>query len=77
MQTKAEARAKTAESHLEAAHADIDGLQEQCAQMSQRAKRRRRGPHCRPAQCQKAEAERDKAEERVRDAEEALKHQPS
>ena len=27
-------------------------------------------------QCQKAEAERDKAEERVRDAEEALKHQP-
>ena len=37
MQSKAEARAKTAESHLEAAHADIDGLQEQCAQMSQRA----------------------------------------
>ena len=37
MQSKAEARAKTAESQLEAAHADIDGLQEQCAQMSQRA----------------------------------------
>ena len=36
-QLKAEQRAKTAESHLEAAHADIDGLQEQYAQMSQRA----------------------------------------
>lgn len=37
-QIKAEKeRAKTAESQLEAAHADIDGLQEQCAQMSQRA----------------------------------------
>lgn len=34
---KAMQRAKTAESQLEAAHADIDGLQEQCAQMSQRA----------------------------------------
>lgn len=33
----AEARAKDAESQLEAAHADIDGLQEQYAQMSQRA----------------------------------------
>lgn len=37
MQSKAEARAKTAESQLEGSHADIDGLQEQCAQMSQRA----------------------------------------
>lgn len=37
LQTKAEQRAKTAENQLEAAHADIDGLQEQCAQMSQRA----------------------------------------
>lgn len=37
MQSKAEARAKDAESQLEAAHADIDGLQEQYAQMSQRA----------------------------------------
>ena len=37
-QLKAEKeRANAAESHLEAAHADIDGLQEQCAQMSQRA----------------------------------------
>jgi len=37
-QIKAEKeRANAAESHLEAANADIDGLQEQCAQMSQRA----------------------------------------
>ena len=37
-QLKAEKeRANAAESQLEAAHADIDGLQEQCAQMSQRA----------------------------------------
>lgn len=76
MQTKAEARAKTAESQLEAAHADIDGLQEQCAQMSQRANDAEEARIAARLQCQKAEAERDKAEERVRDAEEALKHQP-
>ena len=76
MQSKAEARAKTAESQLEAAHADIDGLQEQCAQMSQRANDAEEARIAARLQCQKAEAERDKAEERVRDAEEALKHQP-
>ena len=76
MQSKAEARAKTAESQLEAAHADIDGLQEQCAQMSQRANDAEEARIVAQLQCQKAEAERDKTEERVRDAEEALKHQP-
>ena len=73
---KAMQRAKTAESQLEAAHADIDGLQEQCAQMSQRANDAEEARIAARLQCQKAEAERDKAEERVRNAEEALKHQP-
>lgn len=76
-QLKAEKeRAKTAESQLEAAHADIDGLQEQCAQMSQRANDAEEARIAARLQCQKAEAERDKAKERIRDAEEALKHQP-
>ena len=76
-QLKAEKeRANAAESHLEAVHADIDGLQEQCAQMSQRANDAEEARIAARLQCQKAEAERDKAEERVRNAEEALKHQP-
>lgn len=76
-QLKAEKeRANAAESYLEAVHADIDGLQEQCAQMSQRANDAEEARIVARLQRQKAEAERDKAEERVRDAEEALKHQP-
>ena len=76
-QLKAEKeRANAAESHLEAVHADIDGLQEQCAQMSQRANDAEEARIVARLQRQKAEAERDKAEERVHDAEEALKHQP-
>ena len=66
----------TANAQLEAALADIDGLQEQCAQMSQRANDAEEAHIAARLQCQKAEAERDKAEERVRNAEEALKHQP-
>ncbi len=66
----------TANTQLEAALADIDGLQEQCAQMSQRANDAEEARIAARLQCQKAEVERDKAEERVRDAEEALKHQP-
>lgn len=69
-------RAERAEHQLEAAYADIGGLQEQCAQMSQRANDAEEARIAARLQCQKAEAERDKAEERVRDAEEALKHQP-
>lgn len=69
-------RAERAEHQLEAALADIDGLQEQCAQMSQRANDAEEARIAARLQCQKAEAERDKAEERVRNAEEALKHQP-
>lgn len=66
----------TANAQLEAALADIDGFQEQCAQMSQRANDAEEARIAARLQCQKAEAERDKAEERVRNAEEALKHQP-
>lgn len=66
----------TANAQLEAALADIDGLQEQCAQMPQRANDAEEARIAARLQCQKAEAERDKAEERVRNAEEALKHQP-
>lgn len=66
----------TVNAQLEAAHADIKGLQEQCAQMSQRANDAEEARIAARLQCQKAEAERDKAEERVRNAEEALKHQP-
>lgn len=69
-------RAERAEHQLEAAYADIGGLQEQCAQMSQRANDAEEARIAARLQCQKAEAERDKAEERVRNAEEALKHQP-
>ncbi len=69
-------RAERAEHQLEAAYADIGGLQEQYAQMSQRANDAEEARIAARIQCQKAEAERDKAEERVRDAEEALKHQP-
>lgn len=55
-QLKAEkSRADTAEAHLEAAHADINGLTERA---------------------QKAEGERDRAEERAKNAEDALKKQP-
>lgn len=69
-------RAERAEHQLEATYADIGGLQEQCAQMSQRANDAEEARIAARLQCQKAEAERDKAEERVHDAEEALKHQP-
>lgn len=69
-------RAERAEHQLEAAYADIGGLQEQYAQMSQRASDAEETSIAARLQCQKAEAERDKAEERVHDAEEALKHQP-
>lgn len=76
-QLKAEKeRANAAESHLEAAHADIDGLQEQCAQMSRRANDAEEARIAARLQCQKAEAERDKAEARAKNAEDALKKQP-
>lgn len=76
-QLKAEKeRADAAENHLEAAHADIGGLQEQYAQMSQRANDAEEARIAARLQCQKAEAERDKAEARAKNAEKALKKQP-
>lgn len=62
-------RAERAEHQLEAAYADIGGLQEQCAQMSQRANDAEEARIAARLQCQKAEAERDKAEERADSAE--------
>lgn len=72
-QLKAEKeRANAAESHLEAAHADIDGLQEQYAQMSRRASDAEEARIAARLQCQKAEGERDKAEQRAKTAENQL-----
>ena len=72
-QLKAEKeRANAAESHLEAAHADIDGLQEQFAQMSRRASDAEEARIAARLQCQKAEGERDKAEQRAKTAESQL-----
>lgn len=65
-------RADTAEAHLEAAHADIGGLREQCAQMSQKASDAEEARIAARLQCQKAEAERDKAVTRAQDAEKQL-----
>ena len=66
----------TANAQLEAAHADIKGLTEQNAKLQQSYDDADESRIAARLQCQKAEAERDKAEARVRDAEEALKHQP-
>lgn len=69
-------QADRAEHKLEAAHADIGGLREQCAQMSQKASDAEEARIAARLQCQKAEAERDRAEERAKNAEDALKKQP-
>lgn len=76
-QLKAEkSRADTAESHLEAAHADINGLTEQNAKLQQSYHDADEGRIAARLQCQKAEGERDRAEERAKNAEDALKKQP-
>ena len=56
--------------------ADIDGLKKQNAKLQQSYHDADEGRIAARLQCQKAEAERDRAEERAKDAEEALKHQP-
>lgn len=72
-QLKAEkSRADTAESHLEAAHADINGLTEQNAKLQQSYHDADEGRIAARLQCQKAEGERDRAEERAKDAENQL-----
>jgi len=65
-------QADRAEHKLEAAHADIGGLREQCAQMSQKASDAEEARIAARLQCQKAEAERDKAETRAQEAEKQL-----
>lgn len=69
-QIKAEkSRADTAEAHLEAAHADINGLAEQNIRLKDRAT-------AAEAREEQAWEMQSKAEERAKNAEEALKHQP-
>lgn len=69
-QLKAEkSRADTAEAHLEAARADVQGLSEQNHQLQQRA-------DAAEAREEEAWSQREKAEQHARDAEAALKHQP-
>ncbi len=76
-QLKAEkSRADTAESHLEAAHADINGLTEQNAKLQQSYHDADESRIAANLQRQKAEGERDRAEERAKNAEDALKKQP-
>lgn len=69
-------RADRAEHKLEAAHADINGLTEQNAKLQQSYHDADEGRIAARLQCQKAEAERDRAEERAKNAEDALKKQP-
>lgn len=62
-------RADTAEHHLDAARADVQGLTEQNHQLQQRA-------DSAEAREEEAWSQREKAEQHARDAEAALKHQP-
>ena len=65
-------RADRAEHKLEAAHADINGLTEQNAKLQQSYHDADEGRIAARLQCQKAEGERDRAEERAKDAENQL-----
>lgn len=76
-QLKAErSRADTAEHHLDAARADVQGLTEQNAQLKEESHAANEARIAARLQCQKAESDREKAEQHARDAEAALKHQP-
>ena len=79
----AQNRAAWAESHIQdveaqrdAALADVQGLTEQNAKLQQSYHDADEGRIAARLQCQKAEGERDRAEERAKNAEDALKHQP-
>lgn len=79
----AQNRAAWAESHIQdveaqrdAALADVQGLTEQNAKLQQSYHDADEGRIAARLQCQKAEAERDRAEERAKNAEDALKKQP-
>lgn len=70
------ARAEEAESHYKAALSDLNGLTEQNSQLRQSYNEANDERVAARLQCQKAECERDKAEQRAKDAEAALKKQP-
>lgn len=76
MHEEAKQRAETAEGHLDAALADVQGLAEQNKKLNQQVAAAKEGSVAARLQCQKAESERDKAEKRAKDAEAALKNQP-
>lgn len=76
MHEEAKQRAETAEGHLDAALADVQGLAEQNKKLNQQVAAAKEGSVAARLQCQKAESERDKAEKRAKDAEAALKKQP-
>ena len=66
------AQVREKDAHLEAAYADINGLTEQNAKLQQSYHDADEGRIAARLQCQKAEAERDRAEERAKDAENQL-----
>ena len=70
------AQVREKDAHLEAAYADINGLTEQNAKLQQSYHDADEGRIAARLQCQKAEGERDRAEERAKNAEDALKKQP-
>lgn len=70
------AQVREKDAHLEAAYAGINGLTEQNAKLQQSYHDADEGRIAARLQCQKAEAERDRAEERAKNAEDALKKQP-
>lgn len=77
MVSKAQDEAQTAKSDLEVALVDLNGLTEQNAKLQQSYHDADEGRIAARLQCQKAEGERDKAEERAKNAEDALKKQPT
>lgn len=76
MVSKAQDEAQTAKNDLHAALADVQGLTDQNAKLQQSYHDADEGRIAARLQCQKAEGERDRAEERAKNAEDALKKQP-
>lgn len=76
MVSKAQDEAQTAKSDLEVALVDLNGLTKQNAKLQQSYHDADEGRIAARLQCQKAEGERDRAEERAKNAEDALKKQP-
>lgn len=76
MVSKAQDEAQTAKNDLDAALVDLNGLTEQNAKLQQSYHDADEGRIAARLQCQKAEGERDRAEERAKNAEDSLKKQP-